>query len=442
MNAPLGRDDADQLLTGIGAAHDRIAAAMYAIDVHPGLGLLRGGTLTGATEARWRALRPEVDLLWAHFAVLGQTLEEARAIRAGRRPGDQQWAELTHLLRDSAVELAADGMPVTTISGTPVSGTPLSGIPLPGTPGRPGAAGSWITLRDLARQLEQRCATVARHLSEVDAAFSAVAARLTPVTVAVDSVVALANELGESDVGADLRASLERAQGVDLGDPLTAAPGGRLTAGTQTRWVDLEAEADRARRLLEERARVRGGYPQLRAALGGLVDDLATAEDAVAQTHREVSEKIAEPGLAALPTSATALRARLAELDRLHARALTEAALWRRLVDDLRVVEQATQQARDRARQLRALAEGLLARRTELRGRLDAYRAKAAARGLAEHAELTAEYARARELLYTAPCDLRASTRSVHAYQQTLAAVLATSATSKVTPSDDEGRPQ
>jgi hypothetical protein len=437
VTAPLGRNEADQLLTGIGAAHDRIAAAMYAIDVHAGLGLLRGGTLTGATEARWRALRPEVDLLWAHFAVLGQILEEARAIRAGRHPGDQQWAELTRLLRDSAVELDADGMPATTMSGTP-----LPGIPLPGTSGQPGAGASWITLGDLARQLEQRCATVTGHLSEVDAAFTAVAVRLTPVTTAVDSVVALANELGEPGVGADLRASLDRAQRVDLGDPLTAAPGGRLTAGTQTRWVDLAAEADRARRLLEEQARVRGGYSQLRAALGGLVDDLAAAEDAVAQTHREVTEKIVEPGLGPLPTAATALRARLAELDRLHARALTEAALWHRLVDDLRLVEQATQQARDRASQLRALAEGLLARRTELRGRLDAYRAKAAARGLAEHAELTAEYARARELLYTAPCDLRASTRSVHAYQQTLAAVLATSATSNVTPSDDEGRPR
>jgi hypothetical protein len=95
------------------------------------------------------------------------------------------------------------------------------------------------------------------------------------------------------------------------------------------------------------------------------------------------------------------------------------------LADDLVAVERAAAQARDRAAELRQLAEGLLARRDELRGRLSAYRAKAAARGLAEHPDLTELHAQARALLYAAPCDLRASTRSVHAYQQKLAEVLA-----------------
>ena len=414
---PLGRDEADQLLTGIGAAYDRIAAAMYAIDVHPALAVLRGGTLTGTTDARWRALRPEVDLLWAHFAVLGQTLEEARSLRARHRPSDQGWAALARLLREPAVELAADGMPVTTtVSGTGVAR---------------------VALGELAGHLEQRCATVTGHLSEVDAAFSAVAARLAPVTAAVDSVMALATELGEPAVGDELRASLERAARIDLGDPLMAAPGGRLDPAVDAHWVGLAGEAEQARRLLEEQARVRGGYPQLRAALSALVEDLAAAEDAVAQTQRRVTEKIVEPGLAAPPAAASVLRTRLSELDRLHERVRTEAALWRRLVDDLRTVEQAAQQARDRARQLRENAEGLLARRDELRGRLNAYRAKAAARGQAEHLDLTTKYAQARDLLYTAPCDLRASTRSVHAYQQTLAAILASATTS-----DDDGRPR
>jgi hypothetical protein len=58
-----------------------------------------------------------------------------------------------------------------------------------------------------------------------------------------------------------------------------------------------------------------------------------------------------------------------------------------------------------------------------LRGRLEAYRAKAARLGYAEHEELTAVHGRARELLYTAPCDLRAATRAVFAYQQALAAL-------------------
>lgn len=408
--APLGRDDADRALTGLGAAHDRIAAAMYAIDVHPALAMLRGGTLTGATESRWRVVRPEVDLLWAHFAVLGQLLEEARVMRGSRRPGDAGWVRLTGLLRDPVVELAADGMPVST----------------------PGTAASRIALGELARQLEQRCAGVAVHLSEVDAAFSAVATRLAGVTAAVDAVVTLATELAEPATAARLRTSLEQAQQLDLGDPLTAAPGGRLAAATEKRWTDLAAEAAQARQLLDELARVRSSYPRLRSSLASLVDDLAAAEEAVAQANVRVGEKIADPGLTPPPAATRLLRGRLGELDRLYQEAQSDGQLWRRLADDLVAVERAAAQARHRAAELRQLAEGLLARRDELRGRLSAYRAKAAARGLAEHPDLTELHAQARALLYAAPCDLRASTRSVHAYQQKLAEVLAQGSRSDV----------
>ena len=74
--------------------------------------------------------------------------------------------------------------------------------------------------------------------------------------------------------------------------------------------------------------------------------------------------------------------------------------------------------AGEHATRLRESADGLLARRDELRGRLDAYRAKAAAKGLAENDELTSRYEQARALLFAAPCDLRGSTRAVFAYQQ------------------------
>jgi hypothetical protein len=292
-----------------------------------------------------------------------------------------------------------------------------------------------ITLPDLAEQLERRCAAVTAHLSEVDAAFAAVSARLGPVTAAVEAVLALATELGEPAAGQDLRVALDRAQLADLGDPLTAAPGGRLTAAAQARWTDLAAQAERVRRELVDEAEVRADYPRLRAALGGLVDDLAAAEDEVARVHRTVLEKIADPGLAPLPAATAAHRSQLAELDRLQERARSDtsptaaAVLWRRLVDDLHTVEQSARQAHERTRQQADNAGGLLARRDELRGRLAAYRAKAAARGLAEHPDLTTQYARARELLFTAPCDLRTSTRAVHDYQQTLAAILASATT-------------
>ena len=71
MSAPMSREAVDETLAGLGAAHDRIAAAMFTIDSHPALAYLRGGGLSGLTETRWAALQPEVDRLWAQFAVLG-----------------------------------------------------------------------------------------------------------------------------------------------------------------------------------------------------------------------------------------------------------------------------------------------------------------------------------------------------------------------------------
>ena len=68
-------------------------------------------------------------------------------------------------------------------------------------------------------------------------------------------------------------------------------------------------------------------------------------------------------------------------------------------------------------------AGALLDRREELRGLLDAYQARAARLGGAEDTDLDARYARARELLWTAPCDLSAATAAVTGYQQAVLAL-------------------
>jgi hypothetical protein len=67
----------------------------------------------------------------------------------------------------------------------------------------------------------------------------------------------------------------------------------------------------------------------------------------------------------------------------------------------------------------------LLAERNELRGRLDAYRAKALRRGLGESGDLWSLADAARDVLYTAPCDLAAARAAVNAYQDALTATIA-----------------
>ncbi|MFJ5925663.1 trypsin-like peptidase domain-containing protein [Kitasatospora sp. NPDC092948] len=69
-----------------------------------------------------------------------------------------------------------------------------------------------------------------------------------------------------------------------------------------------------------------------------------------------------------------------------------------------------------RARRLHAECTALLARRNRARGRLDAYRSEAAARGLIE--ELGESYEAARRLLYSGGCDLPIAELRVEEYHQ------------------------
>lgn len=393
----ISRDDADRALTGLGAAHDRIAAAMYAVDVHPGLEALRAGGLTGQTESRWQVLRPEVDLLWAYFAALGDALERARQLRGRPRMDDDAWNELTRLLGEPVVPLGPDGMPVEAT------------VP----------AVSRLSIGELAQRLEQRSATVLAHLSEVDAARTAVTSAVARAAEAVEAAATLAVQLGETGLAEELRTALAEVPRDDLADPLSAAPAGRLSGAVQTRLDRLRDKAGEARRSLDEVATLRNGYPDRRASLASALDEVAAAEEAVARAHRRVTEKIADPGLGDVPAAIGVLRARLTELDQ-----LAHDGQWRKLADQMSIVESSARRARDRARELAELAEGLLGRRDELRGRLEAYRAKVAARGLAEDEDLSVRYTEAHALLFTAPCDLRAATRAVYAYQQALADVL------------------
>ena len=64
-----------------------------------------------------------------------------------------------------------------------------------------------------------------------------------------------------------------------------------------------------------------------------------------------------------------------------------------------------------------------LAKRDELRGLLGAYKAKAARLGAAEDAALAERYDQARDLLWTAPCDLTAAEAAVAGYQQAVLGV-------------------
>jgi hypothetical protein len=386
----MSRDEVDRAIVGLVAAYDRISAAMFEMDAHPALVLLRGGGLRGRTADVASEVLAAVEVLWSQFAALGAQLDRAKTVRAERsRPGDGELRLLTSVLRQPVVGLSASGLVVDSLA----AGTPAS----------------WQTVPGLADDLETVAAEVVRALGEVDAASARVAAQFAQPMSALEKARADAADLGGDALkGSDvdgLAGKLSDAHADALRDPIGAAapPPGLVS----------EVEALTAR--IAGLAALRSAYPDRIKSLTTAVEEVAAAEAETRKVYALAEAKIAHAGLPALPDAAGGLRAHLAQLGQLH-----REQRWLRLADELSIVERSVTQAKERAAHLHEAADGLLQRRTELRGRLDAYRARAGRMGLVEHDELAAKHRAAQDLLYTSPCDLPAATRAVVAYQRYL----------------------
>lgn len=390
--------DAGGILAALIASRDRIASSMYTVDTHPLRERLDAGTYTGATDRFRRDLGGEVNLLWARFGTLRDLLERATTLRSAGRSAE---AELTALLTGPTVGLDADGLPVDPGSTTPTA--------------------SRVTLTDFAGQTESRCGDVLHKLGALEKSQAVLTMEYARATAAVEEVAALAASLGEPGAVPPLRAAAAEIEALDLTDPLGAAPSGAVGGAAKTRFDRLATAGLAARDGLAAVVAARDGYQARRSALAARIDEVEAAERAVAQAQSLAAEKIATPGLGPVPAAATVLRGRLKQLDDAAA-----GARWRKVAADLSTVESTADDALKRAGDARAAADGLIARRDELRGRLEAYRAKAVASRLAENGQLAPLFADAHTVLFTAPCDLRAATRAVHAYQTTLASLLGT----------------
>ncbi|MGA8114785.1 MAG: hypothetical protein WCA46_14060 [Actinocatenispora sp.] len=399
MAPSLQRAEVEQAFAGLSAARDEAAAVMYQLDSHPALTLLRDGTTAGETLELWTGLQSRIRLAWAHFNTVGDLLEAARAVRARRhRPSDEDLTELAALLRG------------------PVIGFDAAGLPSDGS-GAP--AVRRVTLGELLHDLVATSTGLIGELSGVQRSVDAVTARLAGLADQLGAVRAAAAGVTDEAVGRTLGSLtdiLEETRAAALTDPLRAAPGGSLEPSTAARLDRLSGALTEVRARLTELTAIRTGFADRRAGLVTQLTAVVAAETAARTAYGTVAVKIADPGLPPVPAEADSLRRRLDGLDELH-----RGAAWARLTTACASMERDLTAATERATALANAADGLLARRDELRGRLDAYRAKAARLGLVEHDTLTERHGVAQRLLYTAPCDLPAGTRAVFAYQQALA---------------------
>ncbi|MEU5875939.1 hypothetical protein [Spirillospora sp. NPDC047279] len=394
----MSREGIDHALEGLRDEKDRIAAALLALDGHEGYRLLKGARLAGGTWRQWNEAQERIALLWRLFDSYNQTLDaaEVRRERLGRRPDHESLAELTRLLSGPSVELPGE--------------IPLEKRSLLG-PVR-----ERLTLDETVAMMAAAYDKAADVVAAADAAWEAL---LVPLEEAEESWRETARLVQELE---DVRhAELDRLgrELTALGqlvrtDPLSLVRGG---APDTARLDELRTALRVLRDGLADVARIRDGYDAHIARLGESIAAVEAAEREAGKVRTTVLVKIENAVLPESPAQADGLRRRLAALAGLRAE-----CRWLDLAERAAELELAAVTALEQARDHLRLSSGLLDRRGELRGRVEAYRAKAARLGFAEDELLTRLYGEARELLWTAPCDLRRATAAVAEYQRAIRA--------------------
>jgi hypothetical protein len=257
--------------------------------------------------------------------------------------------------------------------------------------------------------MRQAFDTVTTVLAAAESAWSTAIGRLDPLDRRLHAVSVQAESVGAAgDEVAAIRRDLDTAREMVLTDVLTVHATDALP--------DVERRIAALETRLSGLARVRDEFTTRLTALESALSDIEAVEATARQTYPAVLEKIAAPGLPVPGEQGSAtVRARLRRLtDRYGSVGWDVLA---READDLdRVATAALEGARTA---LRAIT-GLLDRRAELRGRLEAYQVKAARLGHSEDAELTRLHGEAHQILFTAPCDLAGATRALNRYRQAI----------------------
>lgn len=404
----MDRDEVDRALARLGAEHKAVEDSLLALQDHAGRRLLEGAELTGTTRVRWAATERTITLLWAYFDAYTAALYGAREVRARRRwPGREELVELTDRLRGASVHV-------------------------PGGAREQAALTESFSLDALVRRMNELYAQSLDVVVTADAVWSALPARIDLLAAELGRTRSLAHSVGvrpgEHPAGDELEeitAELSALREQVVSDPLafwrpaegSSAPGG---GRPDTGRYDTAARAlEDIRREIEAVLRVRQDSED---RLLRLRDVLSRADRTLAEARAargEVLAKIAASEVPAVSGPPTALQERLATAaeHRRHAR-------WHRLSPLLDALEREAEDELMRARESLTAVTAPLAVRAELRGRLDAYKAKVARLGGAEDPFLIERYDTARRMLWSAPCDLRAAEQAVLRYQQAAAETL------------------
>ncbi|MGI5139974.1 MULTISPECIES: hypothetical protein [unclassified Streptomyces] len=428
----MDRDEVDRALARLGSEHEAIETSLLALQDHAGRRLLEGAELTGVTKERWTSTEASITLLWTYFDAYADALRRAREIRARRRWSSREdLVELTDLLRGSGVTVA--GSASATANAPTLAGS--------------GRLSEQFTLAQLVERMNELYAASLDMVVAADAVWSALPARIDLLAAELQRTRRLAHSVGvrpgEHPAGDDLECitrTLTNLREQVVSDPLaywvptqgSSAPGG---GRPDTTAYDREARAlEDVRREIDAVLAVR---QDAETRLVKLRDLLSRADRTLSEARSargEVLAKIAASEVPAVSGPPTVLQEQLAT-----AAEYRRNAQWHRLSPLLESLEQRAEDELLRARESLTAVTAPLAVRAELRGRLDAYKAKVARHGLAEDPVLVERYDAARRMLWSAPCDLRVAEQAVLRYQQATAELLGPCVPQQGEPADRRG---
>jgi hypothetical protein len=383
---------AGQAAAGVLAERDAIQANLLELDGSYVRQVLDSATLTGRTSQRWEKASATLAGLWQTYMAYTAVVDRVAELGGGgRRPAKKDLTELTELLTGTSVKLTR----------APV---PLARRDLADT-GREA-----LTLDASVAAMRRAFTEVAEVTSAVEAVWADVGGRLDAAAEELSRLRPLVPGLGD-EVEAALRAAESGLGSLRSG----------MNADPLALWQDGRADTSAADRLAEQvralAARV-AELDRLRAQAQRRIDALKAATAAAQAARRDAATawRGAAERIGGLPP----LLPGIGEPPLASLTALAAAGRWSRLEAELERCERELAAAVNQTDDFERTVATALGRRDELRGLLDAYKAKAARLGVSENADLAARYDQAHDLLWSAPCDPVAAEAAVARYQQAI----------------------
>jgi hypothetical protein len=351
----------------LGAAASEVATALYTLDNAPDMVFVRSQADGGNVAAE--GVVASLSKAWEHYTLLKEAVDRLESAISGRRA-----AEIDTLLGPGAVQLPD---------------------------------GSTLGIAQLVEDIELRVEQIEPRFTALAGAARQAVAALDTAQLATRDIVARAQAVGAADdveISA-LTAALDQAFAAVTSDPTQASHLGALDRALATARKRVET-------LEQHRHAVPAALAAAHAQLAEIEAAVERAGAALALTRTKMGQV---PGLQKPPNlSAEGDRSLRPWLGRLQAQA--DAGELEAAAAGLTAWKAAADACQLHAEQAAKANAAPLARRNELRGLLDAYRAKAAALGRDEDGHLARLYDAARDVLYIAPCPLPTAEALVRQY--------------------------